>query len=375
MRRVIDYSQPKLSSSRFEVPVLDLVYNSTRQVLINKVDTNSGNELLIVPFVNQYGIIIPISYNDWMIDLDETGVNQSERIGGLVDNVGLAASTKYLVFAFSNDSYEPIGFGIIAQPYSTCTIAGGTKGNSATFTVINKAYRFTIGARIESHNLIAGHPNSYNLGTITSIDSITQIVALMDNDSNYGSNLAIGGGSEITQLNKFRPYLPDDSTQQTIYPNYRFIGEITTDTISNIQVIRNSDLEFINTPVNDRNVWHFVDRNNEPAFQNSWANYPAPFNLAQFMKDESGFVHLIGMVRNGNPVLSVIFTLPQYYRPVSYQYLFDIISNSAQGRIDIYTNGDVKVLLGNNTWVSLDGISFNCDENTTRYLTEGILIK
>lgn len=93
-------------------------------------------------------------------------------------------------------------------------------------------------------------------------------------------------------------------------------------------------------------------------FQNSWVNYDATYNQCAYLRDPNGFVHLRGLVKTGTVgVATPIFTLPAGYRP-QYIELFSTISNAALGRVDVLTDGKVAVNVGNNTWVSLDGLTF-----------------
>ena len=91
-------------------------------------------------------------------------------------------------------------------------------------------------------------------------------------------------------------------------------------------------------------------------FQNSWVNYDGTFNQCGYLRDPHGFVHLRGLVKSGT-IGTTIFTLPAGYRP-EYQQLFNVQSNSALGRCDVKTNGEVTANAGNNAWFSLDGLIF-----------------
>lgn len=88
---------------------------------------------------------------------------------------------------------------------------------------------------------------------------------------------------------------------------------------------------------------------------NGWVRYDATYTPPQFRKI-NGRVEIQGMIRSGT-MPSVAFNLPVGYRPV-WRLLFDAISNTAQGRIDVTPNGDVHIMNGSNAWVSLDGIYF-----------------
>jgi hypothetical protein len=69
-------------------------------------------------------------------------------------------------------------------------------------------------------------------------------------------------------------------------------------------------------------------------------------------------VHLKGTVKNGT---QDIFILPVGYRP-NRILVFDIISSSGLGRVDITPNGGVSFVSGGNGFVSLDGITFRAEQ-------------
>lgn len=101
-----------------------------------------------------------------------------------------------------------------------------------------------------------------------------------------------------------------------------------------------------------------------PQLKHKWVNFGAGYNNAAYFKDSCGVVHLRGLVKNGDSGTgNPIFTLPPGYRPEARQ-LHGLTHyggsgfSAVLGRLDIMTNGDVCVLDGHKTWVSLDGISF-----------------
>ncbi|MBE9002401.1 hypothetical protein IQ274_30430 [Nostoc sp. LEGE 12447] len=94
-----------------------------------------------------------------------------------------------------------------------------------------------------------------------------------------------------------------------------------------------------------------------PTFQNNWVNYDNTYNPAGYFKDSLGIVHLRGLVRSGTNN-TTIFTLPVGYRPSNRELQAIQTFNNTIGRLDILTDGQVQVVLGNNGWVSLDGITF-----------------
>ena len=94
-----------------------------------------------------------------------------------------------------------------------------------------------------------------------------------------------------------------------------------------------------------------------PAFENSWVDFGAGWQVAGFWLDPFGFVHLRGVIKSGT-VGSAAFTLPPGFRP-KLSEPFGVDSNSAHGRVDVLADGTVVPMApSSNVYVSLSGISF-----------------
>ncbi|RYU94236.1 Kelch repeat-containing protein [Emticicia agri] len=95
---------------------------------------------------------------------------------------------------------------------------------------------------------------------------------------------------------------------------------------------------------------------------NSWVNYDAPtYAAAAFYKDKKSLVYLKGIIKDGTTTSStVLFNLPVGYRPAEIS-VFAVLNGASYGRVDIFPNGDVKIISGGNTFLSLDGISFKAN--------------
>ena len=93
-------------------------------------------------------------------------------------------------------------------------------------------------------------------------------------------------------------------------------------------------------------------------FANSWVNFDTD-RPARFMKDAMGFVHIEGIIKSGTIGLTA-FTLPSGYRPghPGSNSHFGVDSNGAFGVVTVNIDGSVKPGVGNNTYVSLCGITF-----------------
>jgi len=92
-----------------------------------------------------------------------------------------------------------------------------------------------------------------------------------------------------------------------------------------------------------------------PTLSGTWTNYDTLFNQAGYYKDTSNRVYFRGLVKGGS---GIIFTLPVGYRPERRELLATVTNPNVIGRCDITNTGVVSMDSGNNTWFSLDGLSF-----------------
>jgi len=94
-----------------------------------------------------------------------------------------------------------------------------------------------------------------------------------------------------------------------------------------------------------------------PTLLNSWQNYGSGYAPAGFYLSQDYWVHLKGVVRLGTDNTAV-FTLPAGYTPPKTMW-FTVSTNNTIGYARVDPDGTVrKVSGGNNTYVSLDGITF-----------------
>lgn len=94
-----------------------------------------------------------------------------------------------------------------------------------------------------------------------------------------------------------------------------------------------------------------------PTLLNSWLNYGNGYQNAGYYKDAFGIVHLRGLIWNGT-VGAACFVLPVGYRPAA-RVLFSTQSNSAPGRVDVESIGNVLVVSPSvSNWVTLENLSF-----------------
>lgn len=91
-----------------------------------------------------------------------------------------------------------------------------------------------------------------------------------------------------------------------------------------------------------------------PTMLNGWTQLSADVG---YMKDNLGWVHLKGAV-TGGALASQIFALPVGYRPQNTSNRFPVIANNKFGRVSVTSTGAVTFDVGENAFVSLDGITF-----------------
>ena len=103
-----------------------------------------------------------------------------------------------------------------------------------------------------------------------------------------------------------------------------------------------------------------------PTLLNSWVNFGGTWATAGYAKDDQGVVRLKGLLKDGITALGTsIFKLPVGYRP-SEDRVFSVATFNGvsliHARVDVASNGDVKTGVQDNnvqnTWLSLEGISF-----------------
>jgi len=118
-------------------------------------------------------------------------------------------------------------------------------------------------------------------------------------------------------------------------------------------------------------TWHAVGGVGEPAFQNSWVNFGAPYAAAAFRKDPFGRVMLRGSIKSGT-INQTAFTLPAGYRPVGNQQFFipqgtqqaggytgALVEITPAGAVGIYITGTAT-----NAYIDLASVEFDTDTVT-----------
>jgi hypothetical protein len=100
-----------------------------------------------------------------------------------------------------------------------------------------------------------------------------------------------------------------------------------------------------------------------PALQNGWTNYGGEHATAGYYKDKNGIVYLRGSIKDGlASTETTLFILPDGYRPsTSGRLMFPVVSNNGFARVDIRANGEVIIMTGHTSFLSMDAIQFLAD--------------
>ena len=97
-----------------------------------------------------------------------------------------------------------------------------------------------------------------------------------------------------------------------------------------------------------------------PTLLNGWGNLdPNAYASATYARDGSGFVHLAGMISGGTATQHTpLFVLPTGFRPAKTIYFPVAVFDGAFGCVRVMSNGEVQIVSGNASWLSLNGIGF-----------------
>ena len=96
-------------------------------------------------------------------------------------------------------------------------------------------------------------------------------------------------------------------------------------------------------------TWHVVGAGGEPAFQNGWAAYGAPYGAPRFTMELGGKVVVEGLHKKNTAIaVSTMWALPSGYRPAADRILSGVTDNGAAlpalPRVDVLANGNVNFI-------------------------------
>jgi hypothetical protein len=133
------------------------------------------------------------------------------------------------------------------------------------------------------------------------------------------------------------------------YPN----PQIASGAITNSDINASAGIEYTKL---ESTTWTNVQGG--VGYANSWVDYGGGLPGARYRK-EGNKVHLSGWMKSGT-VGATAFTLPSGYRPAQLQGVA-VVSNGAFGYLQVNTDGTVVLQAGNNTYASLDNVTFFTD--------------
>ena len=103
------------------------------------------------------------------------------------------------------------------------------------------------------------------------------------------------------------------------------------------------------------------------ALQNSWVHHSSSYNQPSYFKDDLGFVHLRGGLKDGASASVAITTLPSGFRPTA-TIILAAARATAQESVKITSGGIVNISNGGDTSLSfLDGVSFYARQEIKGY--------
>ena len=111
-------------------------------------------------------------------------------------------------------------------------------------------------------------------------------------------------------------------------------------------------------------LWREIGQKDNPDFENSWVNFGSNNAAAAFYKDKFNRVWLKGLIKSGTVGAVPCFTLPSGYIPTEYMNYSSVDgTETPSARINIMATvdanpGEIHVTAGNNTFISLDGMSW-----------------
>ena len=172
------------------------------------------------------------------------------------------------------------------------------------------------------------------------------------------SNVTVAGGA-IPFSNWHALYYipPFGATGVTVMANYRMVLYTAAGTIPNDWVcvaVRNNDGSLVRWGDGRYQGYWRV-----PTLLNSWVNYGLGHQPCEY-HNPGGDVTIRGLVKSGTVSTTStgnIFVLPTGSRPAN-QLIFDQVSGTGPGRVDVFPDGSVRVIAGGNTFLNLTGIRF-----------------
>lgn len=120
--------------------------------------------------------------------------------------------------------------------------------------------------------------------------------------------------------------------------------------LSNIDVVKSS-LANVEDPF--LSGWRDVE------LLNAWVQFGDAHFSPQYTRTDDGLVLIRGRIKSGTATSgTALFTLPESYRPEKIAGFAVDASPGAHGSVNVQPDGNVVIISGNNTYLTLDGIVF-----------------
>lgn len=135
----------------------------------------------------------------------------------------------------------------------------------------------------------------------------------------------------------------------TATPN---IKETVDDAVTAISGLRR-DVSVLQNVKSDKQQPQWI----EPTLLNGWVSYDIAYPSVRYHKDSMGYIHIEGLIKSGVTIVGTpLFYLPTGYRPAK-NLTVATVSNAGSGetlgRLRVLPNGEVAIMLGGDTYISL----------------------
>lgn len=237
---------------------------------------------------------------------------------------------------------------------TSATVAGRTVGNSAA-------------VRATKLNITSEPPVVVSLGftqqpsdrSVIPADGSTTFTAVANiSSSTYQWQLSTNGGTSWANVSNGANYSGATTASLTV-SNFTTSWNGTAYTGWNgykYRVVATNYGDTATSSVATLNVSNWGDI----TYLNGYSDYLGTYSTIGYTKTNAGVVMLKGMVKKSSAVVSgeAIGILPPDYRPNGI-LIFETSTNSnVPSRVDVYPNGEIRVITGDDGWISLEGINF-----------------
>lgn len=197
--------------------------------------------------------------------------------------------------------------------------------------------------------------NSYSEDANASFSSISHSVA---------ANAAMDG-MDVQYVEIYKSWSPiEDPANDNIHPTIAGHNSIAQSFLRAMRGVKDygsstSGMLSAKIAMESEGDYSFVNA----VLQNNWKNLDTNlYSATSYLKDDSGTVFIKGLIKEGSTSqFATIFILPVGMRPSKILYVPCVSFDGVFGCVRIASSGEVQFVSGNNTYLSLDGISFKAE--------------